>query len=207
MSSSGRSQGCFKYPFLPLTVAWIWNYSTLFAFFPKSSDSFALFVFNHLVYLVFNHLVYLVFNHLVSFFLCCFRWSHTLRWLSSHRLFQREPSSRPWQCRSTTTRWWTRSARMQTFCRRLSLGGSEPGLQANVYSTVDGTFLMTSLVFLWVLMPAALLAAPSQWTVLLQGCSRFTNRSWKKEMLRYDRDDLDGLHLMLFGVIVNNSRI
>lgn len=111
--------------------------------FPKSSESFALFVFNHLVYFIFNHLVsfffdhlvpfffnhlvpffdeHLVsffFNHLVSFFLCCFRWSHTLRSRSSHRLFQREPSSRPWQCRSTTTRWWTRSARMQTFYRRL----------------------------------------------------------------------------------------
>lgn len=56
-------------------------------------------------------------------------------------------------------------------------------------------------------MAAALLPAPSQWTDLLQGCSRFTNRSWKKEMLRYDRDDLDGFHFMLFGVIINNRRI
>lgn len=53
--------------------------------------------------------------------------------------------------------------------------------------TEEGIFQLTYFsVFSSILMADIMLVAPLQWIISLQGYSRFINKSWKKERLRYD---------------------
>lgn len=58
----------------------------------------------------------------LTFYILFFRWSPLLHSHCSPHLYPKLYSPRLWQCKHTTTPWWTRLVRMQTSYKKLWLG-------------------------------------------------------------------------------------
>lgn len=58
----------------------------------------------------------------LTFYILFFRWSPLLHSHCSPHLYLKLYSPRLWQCKHTTTPWWTRLVRMQTSYKKLWLG-------------------------------------------------------------------------------------